>query len=74
MGAERTVAQAPASRPRRHHLARGLAEIALRAGGQEVVLVCGAAGCEGNRMVEVQHDAGLSGGTTAVPAAEAVAQ
>ena len=57
---------------RRHHQARSLAEVALCARSHEIALDGCAPSCDGNDVVNVQHDAGLAGGATAVPAAEAV--
>jgi len=56
---------------RRHHQARSLAEVALCARSHEIALDV-VPQLRRERRVNVQHDAGLAGGATAVPAAEAV--
>ena len=56
----------------RHHRARGLAEVAVRARSHEVARAGGAPNSDGNYVVDMEHDAGVGGGPTAVLAAEAI--
>ena len=57
----------------RHHGPGGLAEVALVARREEVVLRRGSSSGERHDVVDVQHDAGRAARATAVAAAEAIA-
>jgi hypothetical protein len=61
------------SRSGGHHGSCRLAEVAFFARRAQVVLARGSAGCERHDVVDVQDDAGITAGPTAIAAAKAIA-